>query len=340
MDREGGITTAKRVSLAVFAGGVLLLTCWYAFRGQDFTVALELLVALVLSAGVLVLGIWLAVTDTDGDTVCYVCRWTVLATAGAILIAGWVMSIEYLHNELDGDVGVLLLTAMTVGLAAGAPLGLHRYQVRRATRELAARSNRLEEFAGIVAHDLRNPVNIAQGHLEMARETGSESHFDAMESSLDRMDQLSREVLSLAREEIDEHDVESVKVAAVAHEAWTYDDHPGATLEIETDRAVLADRFRLQTLFENLFQNSVDYSDCAVTVTVGDIEDGIYVADDGPGIPAEQRERVFEGGYTTRADRAGFGLAIVRQIAEAHDWEHRFADATQGTRFELTGMAD
>jgi hypothetical protein len=57
-----------------------------------------------------------------------------------------------------------------------------------------------------------------------------------------------------------------------------------------------------------------------VTVTVGTLGDGFYVADDGPGIPEDERERVFEAGYSTTESGSGFGLAIVERVADAHGW--------------------
>jgi signal transduction histidine kinase len=76
-----------------------------------------------------------------------------------------------------------------------------------------------------------------------------------------------------------------------------------------------------------------------VTVTVGDLDRGFYIEDDGPGIPETDREKVFEAGHTTSADGTGFGLSIVKEIVEAHDWEIRITDGTDGgARFEVTGV--
>ena len=76
-----------------------------------------------------------------------------------------------------------------------------------------------------------------------------------------------------------------------------------------------------------------------VTIRVGDLADGFYVADDGPGIPEERRDEVFQAGYSTSEAGTGFGLAIVRQIAEGHGWAVRATDASDGgARFEFTGV--
>lgn len=74
-------------------------------------------------------------------------------------------------------------------------------------------------------------------------------------------------------------------------------------------------------------------------MTVGDLPDGFHVADDGPGIPEEARERVFESGYSTVEDGTGFGLNIVAEIAEAHGWDVDIDESRAGgARFEFTGV--
>lgn len=76
-----------------------------------------------------------------------------------------------------------------------------------------------------------------------------------------------------------------------------------------------------------------------MTITVGDIPDGFYVEDAGPGIPEANRDRVFDTSYSTRDDGTGFGLAIVKEIASAHDWSIRVTDgADGGARFDITGI--
>jgi hypothetical protein len=73
-----------------------------------------------------------------------------------------------------------------------------------------------------------------------------------------------------------------------------------------------------------------------VTITVGTLADGFYVADDGPGIPPEEREVVLEPGYSTRDGGTGLGLAIVDRIVAAHDWKLDLTTAEHGgVQFEI-----
>ena len=86
-------------------------------------------------------------------------------------------------------------------------------------------------------------------------------------------------------------------------------------------------------------EDAVEHGGAGVTVTVGPTPEGFYVADDGPGIPADKRAMVFDSGYTTAAEGTGFGLAIVERIAEAHGWTVAAVESeTGGARFEFAGV--
>jgi signal transduction histidine kinase len=89
-------------------------------------------------------------------------------------------------------------------------------------------------------------------------------------------------------------------------------------------------------LFENLFRNAVEHGGSDVTITVGALPDGFYVEDDGDGFPEGAASEVFDAGFTTAADGTGFGLAIVSEIVEAHDWSIEATEGTDGgARFEI-----
>jgi len=235
--------------------------------------------------------------------------------------------------------------------------------VIRDIHERKAREERLSEFASVVSHDLRNPLNVVQGRLSLARETGDVSHLDTAAGAADRMEQLIEDLLTLARQGDSVGSVERVDIATAAEGAWANVDTVGATLELAGNITIDADPDRLRELLGNLFRNSVEHgvyrhSDTYdarsrrppdrsagrdLTVTVGTLAEaddtitGFYVADDGPGIPAEDRQKVFERGYTTAKDGTGFGLAIVEDIATAHGWTVRATENDDGgARFEFT----
>ncbi len=206
-------------------------------------------------------------------------------------------------------------------------------------RELRHQNERLDEFASIVGHDLRSPLTVAEGHLELARETCESEDLARAADALDRTQALIDDLLTLAREGEQGTEVESVTLADVAESSWRTAEIGSATLDTDTTQAIRADRSRLQQLFENLYRNAVEHGGDDVTVSVGATDDGFYVADTGPGIPEADRGDVFEAGYSTNEDGTGFGLRIVEQIADAHGWKITVTESEQdGARFEITGV--
>lgn len=222
---------------------------------------------------------------------------------------------------------------------------------KRHEEELERHNDRLDEFADLVSHDLRNPLTVASGYLELARETDDdERHLERVQQAHDRMETIIDDVLTLAREGAAVTDPQPVELGPVAEGAWNGVATGDATLDVRSSAPILADQVRLRRLLENLFRNTVEHGPAddgqpALVVTVGvdrgDDADGatVYVEDDGCGIPADQRERVFEGGYTTGDEGTGFGLSIVQQIAEAHGWSVTATEGTAGgARFEFSGV--
>ncbi|MCD2198628.1 PAS domain S-box protein [Halobacterium sp. KA-4] len=212
----------------------------------------------------------------------------------------------------------------------------YELQRDRANERLQRQNERLEEFASVVSHDLRNPLNVVEGSLELADETGDVKHLDRARRALNRMETLIDDLLTLARSDTALGETEAVDLALFSRECWETIPSGGAALAVETDQIIEADRTRLQQLLENVFRNAVEHGGDAPTVRVGDLDDGFYVEDDGPGIPEDERQTVFERGYSTTPEGTGFGLAIVAEIAHAHDWDVVVADsASGGARFEF-----
>ena len=208
---------------------------------------------------------------------------------------------------------------------------------RERQRRLERQNERLEEFAGVVSHDLRNPLQTARAAVALAR-AGDEEALADLEAALDRMDDLIDGVLSLAKQGRAVGETEPVDLEALAAEAWTTAGSESGTLTVRgTLPTVTADSERLRTLLENLFRNSVEHAGEGVTVRIGSLDgEGFYVADDGPGIDDGDPDRLFGYGYTTAEDGTGYGLSIVRDVAEAHGWTVAAADSEHGgARFEV-----
>jgi PAS domain S-box-containing protein len=213
-------------------------------------------------------------------------------------------------------------------------------------RQLEQQTEQLDRVAGTISHDLRSPLNVAAGALQLAAEDPEQ--IDRAQDALGRMEQIIDDALALAREGQAIGDRELVALADVVEAAWATSPTTDATLSVDLsdDLQVYADSGRLQTVFENLFRNSIEHAstDGSVEIRVGVLESsgeptGFYVADDGPGIPEADRIDLFEAGYTTAEDGTGLGLAIVDSIVQAHGWRIDAEDApTGGARFAVRGV--
>ena len=225
----------------------------------------------------------------------------------------------------------------------------------RMRRDLERQNEQLEEFAAVVSHDLRNPLNVAQGNLRLAREERDGERLAAIEEAHDRMSTFIEDLLALARQGRTVGEVEPVDVRAVARRAWSAVQTPGESLELpEEPITILADEGRLAQLLENLLRNSVEHgstgsqtaSDDAaghsgsdVSVRIGSLEGGFYVEDDGPGFGDAEPSTLFERGVSTKESGTGFGLAIVASIVDAHGWRIDAVEGSDGgARFEITGV--
>ena len=203
---------------------------------------------------------------------------------------------------------------------------------------LRRQNERLEEFAAVVSHDLRNPLTVAKGFLDAARHDAEDATpaLDRVDTALDRMDRLIDDVLTAARDGRQVTEPAAVDLAVVARRAWRTVDTADATLDVRAESTVAADADRLARLFENLYRNAVEHAGDAVAVVVEDTPAGFAVGDDGPGIADGEHDRVFEPGVSGAARGTGFGLYIVRTIAEAHGWTVDLDPAATGARFLFT----
>ena len=203
----------------------------------------------------------------------------------------------------------------------------------------------LERLAKVISHDLRTPLSTADKHLQLLDlelddppDSVAESLAD-LERTHERLQQFTEHLPQLARESTDVQASVECDLATTAQEAWEVVETSSLELVIDGTTELTADPQRLQQVFENLFENvvqhAVDSDPGASTVWVGSTEAGFYVADDGPGVAPTQGEEIFEYGMST-ADGSGVGLAIVRNIIEAHGWSISVADREGGgTRFTI-----
>jgi PAS domain S-box-containing protein len=204
-------------------------------------------------------------------------------------------------------------------------------------QDLKRTKEELSRFAGVVSHDLRNPLNVAQNRLDLV-DCDSE-HLDHIVNAHDQMEQLIDDLLTLANEGETIGELQWVRFPELCESCWQTAGSAAGGIHIETNSSIRADPDRLQQLLENLFRNAVDHGDEEVTVTVGTFPEGVFVADDGPGIPEDQQSDIFKDGYTTRDTGTGYGLSIVESIVDAHGWDITADTSVDGgARLDITGV--
>ncbi|KZX48751.1 MULTISPECIES: PAS domain-containing sensor histidine kinase [Haloarcula] len=252
---------------------------------------------------------------------------------------GYIAVIEHRYRHADGD----WIWAESRGQQVeSGPLEDHVVVTTRdiserkqREQELERQNQRLERFSDAISHDLRNPLDVLDGSLELARETGEDAHFERAERSIDRMYTLIDDLLVLAKQGVDPEEIETVDLSTLSQRAWSMVDTQDATLETETADSIKADEGAMLELLENLFRNAIEHGGDDVTVTVGTESWGFYVTDDGTGF-SDGTADLFEPGYSTADEGTGFGLCIVEQIVDAHNWEVIATDSESGgARFEF-----
>jgi signal transduction histidine kinase len=344
------LRVVKRWSLtAVGIGAVGIVAVYGILSTEDVASTLvntsaPLFLALLVAAAGVAIG-----RRHDADFVGSVALWAIVSATMGVAINQWYIFLlggNFPDHAFQFTISSVSLTA-AFGTATGyyyTALRRKAEELERANRLLHDRNRRLDEFASIVSHDLRNPLNVAQGQLGLARDAedqDAEERFDKVERAHDRMERLITEVLSFTRQGEEIYEPEWVRLSDIAKEAVEGTSLPKGQLKVDTNVEIRGDRDRLRTVFENLFRNSVEHAEGA-KVEVGSNEDCVfYVEDDGPGIPPDEREHIFEGGYSTKDDGTGFGLSTVRRTAEVHGWFVRVVDGDNGgARFEFVEASE
>ncbi|MCU1601406.1 MAG: sensor histidine kinase [Frankiales bacterium] len=228
--------------------------------------------------------------------------------------------------------------------------------VERAASEAAARASeeRMRRFVGDASHELRTPLTSIRGFAELYRQgavTDLDRTMSRVEAEATRMGGLVDDLLLLARLDqqrpLERSTVDLVALAADAvHDAQAAD--PSRPMSLVADVAtceVDGDRHRLTQVVANLLGNARVHTPAGTPVHVRlSVERGtavLDVADDGPGIPIEDRTRVFDRFFRSDPSRtrasggSGLGLAIVAGIVEAHGGTVAVVDSPRGTTFQI-----
>lgn len=224
-------------------------------------------------------------------------------------------------------------------------------ELRRITRELTASNEMLTQFAGQISHDLRNPLTALTGYLELASDSPdidlapqAARSLAHAESAADRMAAMIADLLEYARRGSAAPNPQSVQLdeltADVIADLRVPIAESSATIAVDADLEVWADRTLLGVVIQNIVANAVKFAAAAgvrphveVTGTLMSSGSLITVDDNGPGVPRELRKRVFDlmdRGNAEGVDGLGLGLATCRRILQAHGGRIAIDDSPLG----------
>jgi signal transduction histidine kinase len=275
-----------------------------------------------------------------------------LVVFAAVRVAGHLS--RQLSRPIDELVGWTRLIRRRLPLPAGPPSrGAPDFEaLRQALRELvaaieAARQHELEserlrafrEVARRVAHEIKNPLTSMRIAVDQLGRPGGSGErtttaLEVLSAETDRLDQLAREFAEFGRlPEGPQSDVDLVELIEELGRSAVPD---GVHVSVHGNggrRVLLGYYDPLRRAFSNLLRNAGEAMNGHGQIDVRVTGDGgglvVTIADHGPGIPEELRQRVFEPYFTTKSDGTGLGLALVRQTLEAHGATIR-VDGTPG----------
>ena len=249
-------------------------------------------------------------------------------------------------EALDGEERTVLMHAMPIRDESGDVTRAVVTMIDVTEREereqrLQQQNERLESFASMLAHELRNPVTIGQIYSQQLPDETDADAVDYVTEAFDRIENMIDVMLVLTRGREAIGESRPLSFANVARDAWDEVDALESTLEADIDDVMRADETYVRHLFRNLFENAVQHGGSEVTVRVESLPNGFYVEDDGSGIPADERDAVFEAGFTTAASEGGtgLGLAFVRELADVYGWSCTVTESADGgARFEFRNV--
>jgi len=361
-----GESATRGASAAVAGFGLVLASVHAVHAAEEIGTNLPAVfygsvLPFTVAVGVLAVGFWIDRREWTAVSPWRLVGWCGAGVTVTLLLAALLIQYQLAEGVVPADREFVGLMFVTYGAGVGLLVGVYDVRIREARAKFERKTRRLDEFANIVSHDLRNPLNVAQGYVELAEETGDTSELTLVADAHERMDAILADMLALAQSGERAVSPTAVDLADTAEEAWAMVPTDDATLTVTADVTLYADPGRLKTLFENLFRNSVEHGatdgrtesgdpvedgstadadPIPIDVTVGRLDDGagFYVEDTGRGIPPAVRERVFEAAFTTGGG-SGLGLSIVRAAADAHGWSHTITEGeTGGARFEFRNV--
>lgn len=259
------------------------------------------------------------------------------------------------HAVVASAVGQAAIRARFVRPAEGGTIlvyleNLERMQAQAQQIKLAA----LGRLTASIAHEIRNPLAAISHAAELLQEERRGETLTRLarivRDNTQRIDRMVKEILELGRRDRAEPEPLNLSgfLRGFVEEFCIHDQTPQDILRIDDapGLTLVFDRAHLNQVLWNILTNSLRYcsrADGSITLRTGSADSGsrveIHIVDDGPGIPAEVRTRVFEPFFTTHSKGTGLGLYIARELCEANRATLELLETPTGTHFRITGTA-
>jgi two-component system, OmpR family, sensor kinase len=225
-------------------------------------------------------------------------------------------------------------------------VGARRAERReREIAERAARGEAVTRMAAAVAHEIRNPLGIIRGAVELVRERAGQGlkprdqeRLQDVLDEVERLRALTEDFLDLSADRPLQAELVDLGVLAEEAARGSRALHPDLDVWVSLGPAtVRADPARLRQVLANLLANAAQAGARRAELRGGVQGEAVHliVADDGPGVAAGLRARLFEPFATSRPGGTGLGLAVSRRIVERHGGALRLASESPGAVFEL-----
>jgi signal transduction histidine kinase/3D (Asp-Asp-Asp) domain-containing protein len=243
-----------------------------------------------------------------------------------------------------------LVAAMASFLAERLKVYGGRLEAVTKRAEQAERLAALGRLAAALAHEIRNPLGSIKGSIELMRTGADMSHEDKqlceiIEREAERLNDLVTDMVDLSRpREPERFEVDLAQIAASVVDlarGSARGDQVAIHYQGPDELTIMADPSQMRQVLWNLVRNAMQASDEGAEVVVAVVREDegdvtMSVHDDGPGIAPSKRDHIFDAFFTTRSHGVGIGLAVVKQVADAHGFEVAVeSELGHGTRVTL-----
>jgi len=205
----------------------------------------------------------------------------------------------------------------------------------------------LGKMASFIAHEIRNPLGVIRGMsqlIEMKSNDGIDGYVDKIKENADRIDGIIDDILDIAKREDGKKEI--VNIAEVMRDVISSlrenEKYRNSDIKLKVDEEIIVegDKERLRRVFNNIISNGIEIKgeDAEVRIAIYKEKENGYVdiKDNGPGIPEDKVEKIFEPFFSTKEGGTGLGLAIVKKILTEHKGKIKvFSRLGEGALFRV-----